>query len=276
MPELADVSAHFDDIEVFDSYTGKFLFRGQLASFVEAAREGSTNLKRTMSVAPDIEIPFRRMFQYFGENWIVGNGNVDGLYNQRMRKTYWITKAMDMVERLTPAEACLEKAGTIFGASKVFLKDTINYTSDSEYDPQWEFSVAATEQVVKGSFLVTMGKIYRVREYRLNEGGFLLATADQLDDDAKVAVDLTAVGDFDPITETFVETLTPTFGILLEPTKLFRFKSEADRRFNAGDASLILPVIAAVGSLVTIATVKWKILSCTPELDAWNYHIRLA
>jgi hypothetical protein len=193
-----------------------------------------------------------------------------------MRQTYWVTKVAEMASRLTPLEACKESVGAILAMSKVYLKDTINYTSDSEYDPQWEFSLSASEVVLKGHFLVSGGKLYRVRESRTNEGGFLLAVADQLDDSARVTATLTVGGEFDPVTETSVGTVTSTFGILLEPTKLFRFKTEADARFIAGDMSMVIAMVAPVGSVVEIDLVKWKVLTCTPELDAWNLHIRRA
>jgi hypothetical protein len=276
MPSLQDISRHFDDIDILDGYTGAFLFKAQVSSFLESAKDGSTNKQRVMSVAPGTAMPARRLLDYFGEKWIVGDGNIDALQNTQLRANYWITKLIDMAIRLTPAEVCNGGAGLAFATSKAYLKDTVNYTTDSEYDPQWDFTISIAESVVKGQFLQVAGTLYRVRTTHTTEGGFLVATADELDAGALVAVQLVAGGLYNPVTEEREEILTDTFGIHFDPTKLFRFVSEADPRYLSGDRTLILSVPASVGSTVIMENISWKVLTCTPELDGWNLHIRRA
>lgn len=274
MPELSDISAHFDDIDILDGYTGVFLFKAQVSSFLESSKDGSTNKKRVISVAPGTVMPNRRLLDYFGEKWIVGDGNIDALQNVQLRANYWITKLVDMAARLTPAEACNGADGVTLATSKSYMKDTVNYTTDTEYDPQWDFTISMSESVTKGQFLRAAGQLFRVRTTHTSEGGFLLATADELDTGARVPVQLAAGGDYNPVTEERAETITDTFGIRFEPTKLFRFVSEADPRYLGGDQTLILAMSAPVGSTVYIENVSWKVLTCTPELDGWNLHIR--
>lgn len=276
MPSLQDISRHFDDIDILDGYTGVFLFKAQVSSFLESSKDGSTNKRRVISVAPGTVMPDRRLLDYFGEKWIVGDGNIDALQNTQLRANHWITKLVDMAVRLTPVEACNGTAGLTFATSKAYLKDTTNYTTDSEYDPQWDFTISISESVVKGQFLQAAGKLFRVRTTHTTEGGFLVATADELDAGARAAVQLAVGGVYNPVTEKREEVLTNTFGIHFEPAKLFRFLSEADPRFLSGDKTLILAVPASVGSLVHLENVSWKVLTCTPELDGWNLHIRRA
>lgn len=276
MPELSDVSCHFDDIDILDGYTGAWLFLAQLSSFNEAAKDGSTNKKRTMSVKPGIAIPTRRLISYFGEQWIVGDGNTDGLQNVRLRQTYWITKVIDFVERLSPSQVVSATGGEILASSKAYLKDTINFVTDSEYDPQWDFTLSIYETVLKGEYLSAGSKLYRVRSVHTTEGGFLVANCDELDGQARVPVQLMIAGDFDPVTEVRTNTIMHTHGVLFDPSKLFRFVSEADPRNHAGDMTLILAMSAPVGSQVTVGGFVWKVLTSTPELDGFNHHIRRA
>lgn len=276
MPLLSDIAAHFDDIDIVDGYTGVKVFKAQISSFNETSPDGSTNKKRTMSVVPGTIMPARRVISYFGEKWIVGDGNTDGLQNRRIRTAYWTRKVIDMAVRLTPAQVCNDIPGYELATSKEYLKDTVNYVTDSEYDPQWDFTMSITENVFKGQFISTGSKLFRVRSAHTTAGGFLLANCDELDGSPRVPVTLTSMGEYDPITDVRAGTVTNTFGILFDPSKLFRFASQADARYLAGDMTLILSVPVPVGSLVGLAGVSWKVMTSTPELDGWNLHIRRA
>ena len=276
MPKLSNISCHFDDIKISDGYTGVSLFKAQLSTFNEAAKEGSTNKKRTMSVRPGTVIPPRRLIGYFDESWIVGDRNTDGLQGVALRQTYWITKMIDMAIRLTPAQVALNIQGFTFATSKVYLKDTVNFVSDSEYDPQWDFTISASESVAKGEFLSAAGKLFRVRSSHTTEAGFITANCDELDGSPRVAVTIRVAGEFNPITETRGGAVVNTFGILFDPSKLFRFMSQADPRNLSGDMTLVLAQNVPVGSLVTVLGVNWKVLTCSPELDGWSLHIRRA
>lgn len=276
MPLLSDIAAHFDDIDIYDGYTGDYVMMAQVSSFNETSPDGSTNKKRTMSVVPGTIIPARRLISYFDEKWIVGDGNTDGLQGTKIRTAYWIRKVIDMAYRLTPAQVCLATAGLQIATSKEYLKDTVNYVTDSEYDPQWDFTLAVTEPVVKGHFIQVGSKLFRVRSAHDTASGFLVANCDELDGAPRVSVTLIAKGAFDPVLETSAQVTTNTFGILLDPSKLFRFSSQADARYLAGDMTLILPIPSPVGSLVTLAGVNWRVLTVSAELDAFNLHIRRA
>ena len=94
MPSLFDVASHFDDVACVDSYTGAALFNAQFSSFIESSPDGSTTQKRTLSLAPTLTIPARRCISFQGEHWIVGDGNVDMIYNTPTRRAYWMKKKL--------------------------------------------------------------------------------------------------------------------------------------------------------------------------------------
>jgi hypothetical protein len=276
MPELSAVSAYFDDIDIIDGYTLVKLFKAQVSSFNEVAKDGNTNKKRTMSVAPGTKIPARRLISYFGECWIVGDGNTDGLQNHKLRTAYWTRKVIDMAYSLSPADACNGLAGFKLASSKEYLKDTVNSVSDSEYDTQWDIIIGITESVVKGQFLKIGEKYYRVRAIHTTASGFLVANCDELDGTPRVAISLVIAGEVDPRTETRIQSYSDTFGILFDPSKLYRFISQADPKYLSGDMTLILALPASVGSVVSLSGIDWRVLTCTPELDGFSLHIRRA
>jgi hypothetical protein len=276
MPELSAVAAHFDDIDIVDGYTLAKLFKGQVSSFNETSPDGNTNKKRTISVVPGTIIPARRLISYFGENWLIGDGNTDGLQNRQLRTAYWTRKVVDTAFRLSPAEACKGLTGFALASSKEYLKDTVNSVSDSEYDPQWDITISITESAVKGQFLKIDNKYYRIRSVHTTASGFLVANCDELDGTPRTAVRLVIAGEVDPITETRIQAYSDTFGILFDPSKLYRFISQADPRYLSGDMTLILALPASVGSVVSLSGIDWRVLTCTPELDGFSLHIRRA
>lgn len=276
MPSIFDVASHFDDVACVDSYTGAALFSGQFSSFIESAPDGSTTQKRTLSLAPASSIPARRCISYQGETWIVGDGNVDMIYNTPTRKAYWMKKSFGLFIRYTPLQSLNGSAGTVSHASLKYLKDTVNGVSDSQYDPQWGFDFSQGETVNKGDYIKSGSTYYRVRVSYIDGSGFLLAVCDQLDPDCFVTVTKTSTGAFNPVTDTYISSSTSVSGLIMEPYKLYSYFTQADPRFTAGDKTLVTAAALVVGSTVAINSESWKVQSCYPETDAFASHIRRA
>lgn len=274
MPSIFDVASHFDDVACVDSYTGAALFNAQFSSFIESAPDGSTTQKRTLSLAPALTIPTRRCISFQSENWIVGSGNVDMIYNTPTRRAYWMKKSFGLFTRYTPLEALNGSAGVSSHASLKYLKDTVNGVSDSQYDAQWSFDFSQGETVNKGDYIKQGSTYYRVRISYIDGSGFLLAVCDQLDTNCFVTVTKTSTGVYDPITDTYAAASTNVNALIMEPYKLYAYFTEADPRFTAGDKTLLTAAALAVGSTLTVNSEPWKVQSCYPEIDAYASHIR--
>lgn len=273
MPELFDVACHFDDIAITDAYTGATLFDGQFSSFEESSPDGSTSKKRTLSVRPDVVMPARKAISFLTEIWIVGDGNVDGIFNTAIRKAYWMKKSSGVAQRVTPGQLLAGTAGYDLHVSRNYLKDTVNGVSDTEYDPFWDVYIALGEVMSKGHFLKLGGSVYRVRGVHDEQSGFTLAQCDQLDSTALVTVTLTT-GVFDPITDTKVSSSVSLQGALLEPSKFYRYNTLLDPKYNSGDMSLLLGSKVSVGNVLSISGMRWRVMSVQAELDAFAHHIQ--
>jgi hypothetical protein len=279
MPSIYDIASHFDDIAITDGYTGAPLYYGQFSSFLESSPDGSTSQRRTLSLAPGLALPARKVITALSEQWIVGMGNVDGIYGMPIRQSFWMKKASGSYAILTPAQAALNSAGITAYGHKLYLKDTVNGASDSEYDPFYNFYFSTSEPVTKGSILRFGTLYYYVRATNDGLDGLTEAGTDELDTGAYQSVTFTSTGAYNPVTDTYSAGSTATTGILMDRYMLYQKRTEADQQSLAGDMSLLVATSAVtpvVGKLVTISSRSWKILAVTAEQDAWLLHIRRA
>lgn len=279
MPELFDVAAHYDDIQATDSYTSAPLFMVQTSTFMGASPDGSVSQKRIISTVPSITMPARRALTTLGENYIIGNGIVDGIYGQAIRRSFWTRLVTDTFTIRTPGQAALATGGVTAFGHKSHLKDVVDSTADSSYDPFWEIFFTLGEVVGKGSYFLVGGTYYRARSVHIDEAGFQNASSDELEAGARVAVVFNQIGAYNPVTDSFTGASVNTFGILLDRYKNYSLQTSADALNHAGDKTLTVAVSAVtpvVGRTVTIATVTYNILSSSAEQDAWNLHLRRA
>ena len=274
MPEIYDVACHYDDIQATDAYTGTTLFKAQYSSFNEAAKDGTITKRRTMSVRPGTTIPARRAVNFLSETWIIGDGNSDGIYGLPIRTAYWMKKSTGLASLLTPAQACNSSAGTSMHISAMYLKDTVNSTSDTEYDTFWNVFTSSSEPVVKGYYFKVGSKYYRVRGQHQETTGFGLAACDELDDSAVTTAIVKTSVTYDPITDTQTGTTSTISAIMLDPGKFYRYANNMDDKYTSGDYSLVTASALDVGSDVTINSLRWRVLSKEAEADAWVHHIR--
>lgn len=279
MPDIFDVAKHFDDTPVIDAYTSAPLFNAQFATFLEASLDGNTSQRRTMSLAPSLTIPTRRVIYAQGEFHLVGYGTVDTFFGETIRQAFWLKRATGLFKILTPAQAALNTGGTTAYGHMDYLKDIVNNVSDSEYDPFWDIFFAPVEGVAKGTFLEYAGELYRVRSTHKGIEDLTDAASDQIDSGARVSVTFVLTGAYDPVLDTMGAGSTTTTGILLDRYQFYELRTEADALMKAGDKTLVVAssaVTPVVGKSLTIAGVNWRIEQVTPEQDAYALHIRRA
>lgn len=277
MPSIYDVANHFDDIAVTDGYSGIDLFYAQFSSFIEASPDGSTSQRRTMSMAPGLTLPSRGTISALGERWIVGLGNVDGIYGKAIRQSFWTKKATGLYGLASPGLAAAGGLGTQAYGHKIYLKDTVNGVSDSEYDPFYNFYFHPSEPISKGSIVKEGSTYHYVRATSLGVSGLVEAGSDELDAGAFQTVTFTSTGLYDPVLDVHSAGSTVTSGILMDRYVLYQQRTEADLKSMSGDMSLLVAVsmvTPVVGKVVEIASRPWKILAVTSEQDAWLLHIR--
>lgn len=282
---LHQAAKYFDRDSVYDGYTGDFLFKAQFTSYDGSQADGSFLRRRTISIAPGIVMPDRRVGLVHGERWVLGTPIVDGWMDSPIRGTASSKLATDLFTIQTPGKLLGGAAGarTAYAHTRP-LKDTVNTTTDSEYDAQYEVTFGVNELGLGGHFLVSDRLMLHVRAVELPPEGFIEVIADDLNSELDawgnqsgiVDVQLSA-GSYDPITE--LETPGATVkGVLMDMYKLYQYNEQADSTNTRGDLTLLLQntVNITTGSEITIGNVKYRVITKQPYLDAWNLHIRKA
>lgn len=278
--KLKNAARYFDNDSVTDGYSGAFLFKAQFSSYDGASPDGSFNRRRTVSVAPGIAPAPRRVVEVQGAKWVMGELVTDTFKDKAIRQTAAAKEVTDLFQLRTPGQAALRQPGTPIYAHRVHLKDTVNSTTDSAYDPQYEVFFAIVETIKQGQFLSSSNITLHVRSVQLANEGYWVATSDELSREPSTSLEVyvTLGGTFDPLTETYTTSITTT-GLLLDMYKLYEYNTQADPRAQAGDKTLILAKSAMTPTpdqTLTIAGVKWRNIKFTEYHDAWNLQIRRA
>lgn len=275
MPEFYDVARHFDDVDTYDGYNplGLPVFMGQFSTFVEAAPDGSTSNRRVLSLAPDVTLPLRRVIKLHNELWVVGQGITDMFQNVAVRTSYWMKKVYASFTKLTPVEACTSATGLAMYGHRLFLKSTVNGVTDSGYEPFWNLYFGVNETFQEGHILRdSYGTWYRCRVTYTSDEGFRMVEADQLDPP------VTVVYGSNPTYSAELDVLTSVpatiQGFVIQGSKFYEFFSEHDKKYHAGDCSLITSVPMTPEGTVTAAGKAWLVLDCQAHLDGYASHIR--
>lgn len=290
---LSNAARFFDKDLICDGYSNIPLFHGQFTSYDGSKQDGTFSRKRTLSLAPDLILPDRHVILAGSDRWIIGDPNLDSFQGADMRLTLKCKKCTDSYNFLTPGEAALKLTGAVTAyAFTEYLKDTVNSTTNSEYDPQYKVTIASTEVPKDGTFLRTDTNLLHVRSLYKEAEGFWLLTCDEVSgfngtiDHAgaadlpggEVVVTFPDAGAYDPITDTYTASVLATTGILMDRYKLYDLRTQTDPLTKAGDMTLIVAksaVTPVAGQTVT-APDTWRIQSVVGYQDAWSLHLRRA
>lgn len=312
---------HFDDDRTYDAYTGKALFKAQLSNFDAAAGDGSYQRRRTLSCKPCYPWPARRVIKVGRELWVIGEPVIDNWKGKPIRKTANARLVTDAYQVLTPGQAALRAPVTpaqplpnaptpplgqsleVYAFTEYF-KDTVDPTTDANYDAFYRVTVGSMEDIIHGGFLKSEERLLFVRGLLRDTQGFWVASCDEISLDKSNDCDhestfpdnlvtVTLAGRWDPVEEVELPGMTVT-GVLMDRSKLYERRSRKDELDHAGDKTLILPtaipasapgVTPAVAAKpikleasksVKIGSGQWRIMGYVPYQDAWMVHIRRA
>jgi hypothetical protein len=216
----------------------------------------------------------RKVIKLHDEVWVVGAGIVDMFQNTAVRKSYWMKKAYASFNLSTPAEACNGVPGAVDAyGHRLFLKSTVNSVTDSGYEPFWNIYLGINELAGTGTFLRdSYNNWYRCRVTYDSDEGFRMVEADAVNPPVAVVYDTNPV--YNAETDTLVSTPATVQGFQLQASKLYRFHTNADTKFFAGDSTLVTSVPLPVESTVVVGGVRHEVLDSGPELDAFMSHLR--
>lgn len=272
--KLSKAAVFFDNDSVYDGYTGDYLFKAQFSSFEGADPDGNFQRRRTVSVGPSILFPTRRVVKVENDRWILGDLMTDTFFDKTIRRNASAKYVTDSFELCSPRQAALAQAGMqLYGFTK-YLKDTVNLTTDGDYDPFYNVTVARSEPIVDGYFFRNSDRLLRIRTYLRDVDGFYTCGCDEVTN-ATVAVSYD--GAYDPISDTFAVGSSTT-GLLIDYYKVYQYQTQSDPKNVAGDMALVLSDTINIrpGSDLSIAGNPWRVFSIVNQHDAQILHVRRA
>lgn len=261
MLTLADASAYFDRTPIVDPATGKTLFYGQVDPYADAVRDSATAYRRVLSVVPGTTIPASRVVKIFGQVWIIGDSELDGLETRHREKFV-----------LHPAKTLLN-IGTLSG----YLTATVASTSWADVTWVKDAKEDAVSSRSVPQFSVFLPRPAAVAEYSVmwdTDGAYLAQPVHPVPSGIKdikclklefAPADATlATRTFDPVAGAYSSSITSTVKCLrVRWQSLFKYGSQGDAKFQEGDDSLVLPTgtVISTKDTLTLAGKTWKILS---------------
>lgn len=280
--DLFAAALYFDRDKVYDGYDDTYLFDAQFSSYDGSQLDGSFIRRRTISLGPKIEVPERRVVRVLGDRWVLGTPVEDGWMGKAIRKTASSKSVTDLFQILTPGQLLdnLPPEATAYAHTRP-LKETVNTTTDSEYDMQYEVSFGVNEKAMLGRFLKSDRLLLHVRSTSLPAEGFLDAIGDDLksefnaDGSPQGLQDVTFSGAYDPVLDDFAPGVTVK-GIVMDMYKLYEYLEQANPINTRGDKTLLVSNTADVkaGGTVSIKGVDYIVVTKQPYIDSWNLHIR--
>ena len=276
-----NVAKFFDRDSCYDGYTGTFLFKAQLASYDGSQPDGTTQRRRTASLAPELvaSVPSHRVVLAHGDRWILGNFIQDGFYNQAVRSTAAAKYATGLYAVLTPAQAANNAAAprSIYGSAD--SKREAKNPDGSDFRTVNVVNVAGTEADLLTKFLRIDSTYYHVKSDTYDISGHLELVVDLVEWDyaASPTVTVAYTGAWNPVTETFAA--GATFPALALPrTMLYREDVQDASKNLPGDTTLLVDKLAypnpAAGVKLTISGASWTVEGYVTYGDAWALHVR--
>lgn len=299
--KLANAAKYFDRVSMADAYTGTAVpYKVQFSTFDETDPDGSVARRRTMSMAPGLTLPARRVASLLGEIWLLGEPSADAVFDKVIRQTVPMRRVTNLAQALTPGQVVAASTGLAIYGRLEQVKNTVDTATSSDYFPFFTLALAGADfknlnsgwAQVPGFFRIEDGTLFRCRTSYPAEDGMTVVEADLIDRYGLTQAQVTT-GAYDPVTDTFAGT-TSTFQTLVMPThQLYRRKAEAEK-FKPEDLTVLVRFAdypaPKVGTPLQIRIPEFnsaapapnapfspvQIVGITLEADCWNLHVRRA
>lgn len=211
--KFESVSRKFDNTLMWDAYSGKPLkFRCQITAWDAPRRDGLTTVRRSMSVDAGFIPPSRRGIIAARQFWIMSHQPAHDTWNGNVHRAGYI------LQQATPADIfntedllSSDGRGTVSLASRVWVKDVKDITTESEQQSQYLIYFAVGESVRESDFVMISERLHIVRNLYESAAGFLTAECNELEPDCIVGVSLVSKGHYNPVKETYEDTLGENF-----------------------------------------------------------------
>jgi hypothetical protein len=281
---LLDAARFFDRTEFVDAYSPTIsLFKGQTSLYDDSLRDGTTVVRKIMSVAPGVSLPARRCVKAHDEVFIVGGIHKDSFDGEVIREKYNLHRADGLGTLKTTDQALRNLAGTDLYASRLWVKDLKEMEISSKLPSFLNIYVASSETVLAGGLILLSGRWHLVRNTFVSAAGFLVCESDELPAGCLTTATYTsrAAGAYSPATDTVGAAAPASVAILAHRWQDdYEYVRLAADDYEQGDivakVSSTQVTTADAGDTFTLASgIKYKVLAAASDgAGAWELHCR--
>lgn len=267
---LAKAATAFDRIECFDAYSGRSLFKAQMGLYDDTKRDSEAGQRRILSTGPLVTPPTRRVVRALGNRYILGHSSPDAHRGAVLRIGWVAHEATDLVTVLTPGEVCRSQAGFKAWAGFAWIKDLADTEHSSDLTAQFHIHFGQTEPVPPGSIVVASNRAYVIRSAHVGPAGTLITLADDMGLSAITSASV-SVGTYDPITETWSSTITPTKVIAARWQSFYSYGNQSGPKFGPEDIQVLISsdIDIKPGVTLTFSNRTWLIEAARLQDDFW-------
>jgi hypothetical protein len=276
MLSLTDAATYFDRTQVLDPDTGTVLFLGQVDPYDDSKRDAGGAYRRILSLAPGTAVPASRAVRIFGQVWLIGNKEVDGL-ELAHRDKYVLQPAGQQLSigRLSGYLGAVA-AGTAW-AGVEWIKDGKEMGASSEVVRMHNIFLATGFDVRARDVVWNSNGAYLVLSIHEQPSGYKLASTAQLDYPVATATLVPRV--YSPTLGAYTPGAPASVAALrVRWQNLFAYADEAAARYQEGDDTIVLPAGTAVdtASRITLDSEEWTVLAVNALGGAVTVHGRPA
>ena len=275
---LIDAARYFNDIPCVDAYdAGGTAFLGALVLYDEGRKDGPSNARRVLQVAPGTVLPARLAISALGQNWTLGQAFPDAFKGVALRDKYVIQEA-PYLATVTTIPGALGGTGTPTFCDKIWVKDVKEVDVSANLYGRYHFFLAAGESVARGAMILAAGMWHLVQNVFMGEAGIQVVVADELPAPVLETVTWNAMT-LDPVAETRSSTATTVNVLRLRHQSYSEYDSQADFKYVPGDyVVVVLKSVGVVkaGDTVALTDGTWNILSVIDKGTVWMCHARHA
>jgi hypothetical protein len=239
--KLASAAAFFDKQVCYDACNPSSKFMAQLDLFDDSKRDGTTPVRRVLSVKPSVNLPTSGTVIVGNDTYIIG-GRHDDLFNGAVIRSKYVMQVADGPATIyTLAQAAAGTGGTSTFAGRVWLKDLKEPEQSSGLFPYFNLYLPANSTCGPNNVMALAGKFYFVRTAFTSPGGFRACESSELLDDAIGTIAYTdrSGRTYNPATDTVAAlAVVNCSAVVLRYEDSFLRNSAAAPKNEAGDVTL--------------------------------------
>lgn len=268
---LHDVANAFNNLPMFDGYSGVLVGNGQLDPWDGNKRDGIMGERRTLSLDPVEIIPVRRVIACVNTRFILGKGSSDDWRGTVIRTGYVAHEATYLSQVRTLEQVCLASAGFTAWSARVWDKDILDAAQSSELTAQNALHFAVDEPILENHVVTFNGRLNVVRSVDFGAVGTLVATCEQMVEPT-VQSGVLMSGLYDPISDAVVGSPITLTVIRMRWQSLFAYSTGMAPKFQPGDIQVVIAKVAATpiaGATLELPDGLWRLESVLSEGSVW-------